>query len=79
VGHAYDIYDNGTLSTVHYDDTGGDQDMNDLILEVAVVKRDRPDIVVAAEGQLEAYKKFEKEALPRLREQRTKGVAPAEG
>jgi hypothetical protein len=74
VGHSYDIYTNGTLSTVHFDDTGGDKDMDDFIIEVAVVKRHRPDIVVAAEGQLEAYKRFEQEALPRLREQRSKGV-----
>jgi hypothetical protein len=72
VGHIYDIYDNGTLSTVHFDDTGGDKDMNDLILQVAVVKRHWPDIVIA-DGQLEAYQKFERDALPRLREQRMTG------
>jgi hypothetical protein len=44
--------------------------MNDLILEVAVVKRNLPDIVVA-EGQVEAFAKFEREGLPRLRRQRT--------
>ena len=38
-GHSYDIYENGTLSTVHYDDTGGDRDLDDLIVEVALVGR----------------------------------------
>jgi hypothetical protein len=75
VGHTYDIYDNGTLSTVHFDDTGGDRDMNDLILEVAVVKRNRPDIVIAAEGQVERFQQFEREAFPKLRDRRTKGIA----
>jgi hypothetical protein len=37
---------------------------------VAVVKRNRPDIVVA-DGQLEVFEKFERDALPRLRRQRT--------
>ncbi|HEX4438463.1 MAG TPA: hypothetical protein VH854_00240 [Thermoanaerobaculia bacterium] len=73
-GHTYDIYDNGTLSTVYYDDTGVDKDMNDLILEVAVVRRDQPDIIVVADGQLEVFARFEKEALPRLRDRRTKGI-----
>jgi hypothetical protein len=72
-GHSYDIYDNGTLSTVHYDDTGGDRDMNDFILEVAVVRRDRPDIIVLAEGQADVFRKFEREALQKLREKRQKG------
>jgi hypothetical protein len=71
VGHSYDIYDNGTLSTVQYDDTGGDQDFNDFILEVAVVKRDRPDIIFATEGQVEVFARFERDALPRLRKERT--------
>lgn len=39
VGHSYDIYERGTLSTVGWDDTGGDRDMNDLVIEVAVVYR----------------------------------------
>lgn len=39
VGHTFDIYDNGTLSTVKFDDTGGDMDQDDFILEVAVVRR----------------------------------------
>ena len=39
VGHSFDIYDNGTLSTVGWDDTGGDRDYNDLVLEVAIVYR----------------------------------------
>jgi hypothetical protein len=75
-GHSYDIYDNGTLSTVQYDDTGGDADMNDFIIEVAVVKRHRPEIVLTAEGQAAVFKRFEREALPRLHEQRTGTTLP---
>jgi hypothetical protein len=56
---------------VQYDDTGGDQDFNDFILEVAVVKRDRPDIIFATEGQVEGFARFERDALPRLRKERT--------
>ena len=33
VGHSYDIYENGTLSRVGWDDTGGDMDLNDLIVD----------------------------------------------
>ncbi len=77
VGHSYDIYQNGTLSTVGFDDTGGDRDMNDLTLEVAVVKRAWPDIVVHVEGQLEVYSRFENDALPRHREQRAPDIAPS--
>jgi hypothetical protein len=69
VGHSYDIYDNGTLSTVQYDDTGGDQDMNDLILQVAVVKRILPRWVIQAEGQIAANRRFERNVLPRIRKQ----------
>lgn len=39
VGHSFDLYSNGTLSTVGWDDTGGDRDFNDLVVEVAVVYR----------------------------------------
>ena len=39
VGHGCSIYENGTLSIVRYDDTGGDRDFNDLVLEVAIVGR----------------------------------------
>jgi hypothetical protein len=69
VGHSYDIYDNGTLSTVQYDDTGGDQDMNDLILQVAVVKRRLPRWVIQAEGQVAANRRFDRNVLPRIRKQ----------
>ena len=50
VGHSYDIYENGTLSTVHYDDTGGDRDLDDLELEVAIVgRRSWIDVIQATE------------------------------
>lgn len=39
VGHSFDTYEHGTLSTVGWDDTGSDADLNDLIVEVAVLDR----------------------------------------
>ena len=39
VGHSYDLYENGTLSTIYYDDTGEDRDLDDFVLEAAVVGR----------------------------------------
>lgn len=69
VGHSYDIYENGTLSTVQYDDTGGDRDLNDFILEVAIVKREEWGVLTQAEGQAEANETFERNIGPRLREQ----------
>lgn len=67
VGHAFDIYQNGTLSTVQYEDTGGDNDMNDFILEVAIVVRRRLlDTVTQATGQAQANAKFESGAFQKL-------------
>jgi len=66
VGHSYDIYENGTLSTVRYDDTGGDRDFNDLILEVAIVGRRSWRDLVQAKSQAAVNAKIEKESLPRL-------------
>lgn len=44
---------------MHYDDTGGDGDLDDFILEVAVVVRRRLlDIVTEAQGQAQANAKF---------------------
>jgi hypothetical protein len=54
VGHGYDIYENGTLSTVRYDDTGGDRDLDDFVLEVAVVGRRSWRDLVQARDQAEA-------------------------
>jgi hypothetical protein len=68
VGHAFDIYERGTLSTVHYDDTGGDGDLNDFILEVAIVVRRRlfdPSIEIPAQEL--AHATFTKRALPGLK------------
>ncbi len=66
-GHSYDIYENGTLSIVHYDDTGGDRDLDDLVLEVAVVGRqpwvNLPQAIDQDEVNAEVAK-----VLPRLRE-----------
>jgi hypothetical protein len=67
VGHSYDIYDNGTLATVQWDDTGGDRDFDDLIVEVAVVRRRRFfDEVVSARRDEDALKRFVDEIEPKL-------------
>jgi hypothetical protein len=68
VGHSFDQYQNGTLSTVGWDDTGGDLDRNDLIMEVAVVYRRRwfDQLVVADIDQI-VLERFEREGLPRYR------------
>ncbi|KAA3643877.1 MAG: hypothetical protein DWQ07_17325 [Chloroflexi bacterium] len=68
VGHIYDIFENGTLSTVHYDDTGADRDNNDLVLQVAVVGRRSWRDLVQAENQLVANEQFTKLALSELQE-----------
>lgn len=67
VGHRYEIYDNGTLATVQWDDTGGDRDFNDLIVEVAVVRRRFFfDNLVVASRDDEALKRFVDEIQPKL-------------
>ncbi len=69
VGHSFDIYENGTLSTVHFDDTRADGEMDDFILEVAVVHRRRfVDVfepLVFGEAEL---RRFEAQEFPRVRE-----------
>jgi hypothetical protein len=48
---------------VHYDDTGSDGDLNDFILEVAVVVRRRLlDTITQTVGQAQANTKFAKGA-----------------
>jgi hypothetical protein len=66
VGHSYDIYENGTLSTIYYDDTGGDRDLNDLVLDAAIVGRHSWREVVQAATQ-EAINKRVARELPKLR------------
>jgi hypothetical protein len=67
VGHSYDRYDNGTLSTVGWDDTGGDRDFNDFILEVAVVyRRNFFDDLQPIAFSAEEAARFEKEILPKI-------------
>jgi hypothetical protein len=66
VGHSYDIYENGTLSIVRYDDTGGDRDFNDFVLEVAIVGRQSWGDLVQAIDQVSVNKKIEKQGLPKL-------------
>jgi hypothetical protein len=65
VGH---IYDNGTLSTVGWDDTGGDRDYDDVILEVAIVRR-KPyfDVLLPFAAEREAdVERFAREDLPKF-------------
>lgn len=69
VGHSFDVYENGTLSTVHFDDAGGDRDMDDFILEVAVVRRrrffDALEPVAFAEADV---RRFEADEFPEIQE-----------
>jgi hypothetical protein len=69
VGHTFDIYDNGTLSTVYWDDTGGDRDFNDIILEVAIVFRQAYFGVFEppARAREEDFQQFVRDQLPKLR------------
>lgn len=73
VGHSYDIYENGTLSTVRYDDAGGDLDFNDLVLEIAIVGRRSWIDLIQAENQGAFSKEFERDGLPLLRERLKRG------
>jgi len=61
------LYENGTLSRVQYDDAGGDQDLNDFILEVAVVGRRSWELVAQALDQEEINRRVAEEGLPRLK------------
>lgn len=65
VGHSFDQYDNGTLSVVGWDDTGGDRDFNDLTVEIAVVDRTGYFDVLAPAEVLEAkLQRFSDAILP---------------
>ena len=66
VGHSYDIYENGTLSTVYYDDTGADRDMDDMVVEIAIVGRTPIRIFTQAVDQAIATRHFEEHAAPRI-------------
>jgi hypothetical protein len=69
-GHSYDIYDNGTISTASWDDTGGDRDFDDMILEVAIVYRRRyfdPVIALVDAVTDEVFERFAAEDFPRFR------------
>lgn len=68
VGHSYDLYENGTLSTIRYDDAGGDLDFNDFVLEIALVGRRSWIDLIQAENQETVSKDFESEGLPVLQE-----------
>jgi hypothetical protein len=65
VGHSYDIYENGTLSTVYYDDTGADRDLNDMVIEIAIVGRTPIKIFTQAVDQAVATH-HEEHAAPRI-------------
>jgi hypothetical protein len=68
VGHSFDQYENGTLSTVGWDDTGGDKDYDDLIMEVAVVyRRSYFDVLEAEVLTQAALRRFTRQDLPKYR------------
>lgn len=67
VGHAFDIYENGTLSTVHFDNTRADGEMDDYILEVAVVHR-RPFVFEPLPVVQADVRRFDVDRFPELRE-----------
>lgn len=68
VGHSYDIYENGTLSTIKYDDTGQDRDFDDLVLEAAIVGRRSWRDILQAVDQAAVIEAVEKEGLRTARE-----------
>jgi hypothetical protein len=73
VGHSFDLYDNGTLSTVGWDDTGGDRDFNDYILEVAVVyRRNFFDDLQPIAFEAEEAERLQKDIVPKMRKARDK-------
>ena len=76
VRHSYSIYDNGTLSVVQYDDTGGDRDFDDFELEVAIVGRRSWRDVIQAEGQAAINQRIERDGIPRLRALAAKAPKP---
>jgi hypothetical protein len=66
VGHSYDRYDNGTISSVGWDDTGGDLDYDDLMMDVAVVyRRSYFDLLGAAITSDSDIQRFVQEELPK--------------
>lgn len=69
-GHSFDIYDNGTLSTAGWDDTGTVRDFNDITVEVAVVHRrlyfDSVVSPVARVG-VETFERFARDDFPQFR------------
>jgi hypothetical protein len=68
VGHSFDIYEHGTMSTVGFDDTSEDRDMNDLTLEVAIVYRqDYFGLLTQAIRREAELQRFVKEQLPTYR------------
>lgn len=72
MGHAFDRYQNGTMSTVGWDDTGGDRDFNDMTLEVAVVFR--RDYFLELDPV--ALDRYEREIAPRLRRSLKRAPSP---
>ena len=53
VGHRFDIFENGTMSTVRWDDDGTDRDFNDHIVELALVTRTPSDFSLSARHELD--------------------------
>jgi hypothetical protein len=67
VGHSYDIYENGTLSTIYHDDTGGDRDLDDFVLEAAVVGRSSWKAIAQAPDQEVVTERVARDGFPGVR------------
>lgn len=56
VGYTRDAFEQGTLTTIYYDDTAGDLDADDLVIEVAVVRLPSFEPIRAGAEQAEIAK-----------------------
>lgn len=65
VGHITDVYSNGILTTVYYDDDASDLDMNDFVIQIFTTTGGiRPLKLPPLQAEING--KFEKDVLPRL-------------
>jgi hypothetical protein len=66
VRHSYDIYENGTLSTVQYSDLGARGEFDDFVLEVAIVGRRSWANLPKAPEQAKTNRIIQEKGIPRL-------------
>lgn len=71
IAHMTDVYSNGLLTTVYFEDTGAGGDFNDLVIQIFSATRAGSAFAVPA-AQKKISKKFEKDVLPRLIKQAEK-------